>query len=196
MCAGSTRWNLYQRRGLILARHVEHYVIMLVSGTGLRVADMSTRLSWQGCSPLSQAVSGVAPTRYADLAVHPLRIRGQFHGTMPDRFSTTRALEKKAKMCRGWSIRTRSTARSLSLRSVSSLRRVASGSLTVETRAISNFEAYVQHLLADQGQPPTRTDRVPASVLWLVDDGAYLSRLNLPHRLNRHLRRLAGPRRL
>jgi predicted acetyltransferase len=44
---------------------------------------------------------------------------------------------------------------------------------------ISNFEAYVQHLLADQGQPPTRTDRVPASVLWLVDDGAYLGQVNL-----------------
>jgi len=57
---------------------------------------------------------------------------------------------------------------------------------------ISDFAAYVQHLLADQGQPPTHPGRVPASVLWLVDDGAYLGRVNLRHRLNQKLRRLGG----
>ena len=57
---------------------------------------------------------------------------------------------------------------------------------------IDNFAAYVQQLLADQGAPPTDPDRVPATVLWLVDDGAYLGRINLRHRLNPRLRRLGG----
>jgi predicted acetyltransferase len=57
---------------------------------------------------------------------------------------------------------------------------------------MADFPTYVQRLLDEQGQPPTVRGRVPASVLWLVEDAEYVGRVNLRHRLTARLRRLGG----
>jgi predicted acetyltransferase len=57
---------------------------------------------------------------------------------------------------------------------------------------IGEFPAYVERLLAEQGQHIAEPGRVAATVLWLVDGEAYIGRVNLRHHLNPLLRRLGG----
>ena len=56
-------------------------------------------------------------------------------------------------------------------------------------RTPAGFAAYVARLLDERRLDESRgTDRVPSTVLWWVEDGAYLGRVAIRHRLNDRLR--------